>query len=87
MAAGGLLLFRLAEPAYRFLERAPAYWEKEGVIRNGWTKVWRDDNPKRFAFRVGCYRVGATFVWLWLKVVGAVLIFGAGAGLIGYFLR
>ncbi len=52
LVAGGFLLYKFADPARRFLERTPDYWEEQGVIRNGWSKVWREDDPERFAYLV-----------------------------------
>ena len=81
------MLFRLAAPAYRLVDSVPKHWEKEGVIRSGWTKVWREDNPKRFAFRVDCFRVGAAFVWIWLKAVGVILMGTAVVEVLEYLVK
>jgi hypothetical protein len=79
MLAGGILVYRLANPAFRFFSRDPDYWEREGVVRRGWTKVWREDNPQWFSFYVGSARFGAWFMWLWCKAFGVGLVIAATA--------
>jgi hypothetical protein len=55
------------------------YYDKEGVIRRGWSKVWREDDPERFADRVESYRDGGLLVWILFKL-GALMLFCAGLG-------
>ena len=77
LLAGGLLLYKFADPARRFLGRTPDYWEKQGVIRNGWSKVWREDDPERFEYLVEAVRDCGLFVWFFFKAAAVILLCAA----------
>jgi hypothetical protein len=85
-AAVGVLIFRSAGWIARLFSDSADRWERDGVIRYGGglpgNKVWRVENPRKFASRVENARFAAAFTRLLFKAVGAVFVVGGIAQLI-----
>ena len=64
-------------------------WERDGVIRRGGLsrKVWRENEPEKFASRIDEYRFAGAAVRWFLKIFGAVFAIGGIAQLIGLLMK
>jgi hypothetical protein len=88
--AFGFLAYRSADWFARFFADWADKWERDGVIRFGggpYGKVWRDHNPKMFAFRVKNARFSATFSRLFLKFFGAICVIVATVQILAQVFR
>ena len=63
--------------------------ERDGVVRYGGLsgKVWREDEPEKFASRIETDRAVAVGVRWFLKIVGAVFAIGGIAELVGFIVK
>jgi len=84
--AFGLLAYKGAGWFAHFFSDAADRWERDGVIRGG-GKVWRDDSPRMFAFRVQNTRFSAAFAGLALKALGAIFVILGISRIFGWLIR
>jgi hypothetical protein len=83
--ASGVLVYLLAGWLARFYSDRTDNWERDGVIRHGALsrKVWKEDEPEKFASRIDNERFVATAVHWFLKIFGAIFAIGGVAQLMG----
>ena len=77
----GSLTFCSASWFARLISEPADKWERDGVVRHGMNhgKVWKEDNPRKFAARIRAARFGAGYTRLLGRVIGAILVV-AGIG-------
>jgi len=85
----GVLVFLGADWVSRLYSCWADAWERDGVIRRGGLsrKIWREDEPDKFASRIDEYRfAGAASRWF-LKMIGAIFAIGGIVALIGLLVK
>jgi hypothetical protein len=87
----GFLTYRSAGWFARLFSDFADRSERDGVIRYGGglpgNKVWRENSPERFAFRIEVLRFSSAFTRLLFKAVGAAFVIGGIAKIIGSLFR
>jgi hypothetical protein len=81
----GILVYLSADSVGRLYSHRADKSTRDGVIRRGGLsrKVWREDDPERFAFRIDDDRFASAAIRWFLKIWGAIFAIGGIVQLIG----
>ena len=81
----GIFVYLSADWVRRLYSYLTDKWERDGVIHYGGLsrKVWREDDPQRFASRMDDERFAAAAMRWFLKIFGATFAIGGTAQLFG----